>query len=60
KLGNSISVLQQEFTNLSKVIKQNGMALDLLLASRRGVCTVINSSCCVYIDQALKIQNDQK
>lgn len=27
------------------------MALDMLYASQGGVCTVINGSCCTYIDQ---------
>ncbi|NXQ64962.1 ERVV2 protein, partial [Anthoscopus minutus] len=56
----AISALQQEVTSLSKVVKQNQMALDLLLASKGGVCTVINTSSCVYADQTLKIQTDQE
>ncbi|NXQ08984.1 ERVV2 protein, partial [Vidua macroura] len=46
-----ISALQQEVTSLSKVVKQNQMALVLLLASKGGVRTVINTSCGVYVDQ---------
>lgn len=56
----AINALQQEVTSLSKVVKQNQMALDLLLASKGGLCTVINTSCCVYIRQALRIQTDLK
>ncbi|NWR53732.1 ERVV2 protein, partial [Regulus satrapa] len=47
----AISALQQEVTSLSNVVKQNQMALDFLLASKGSVCTVINTSCCVYVDQ---------
>ncbi|NXR21015.1 ERVV2 protein, partial [Cinclus mexicanus] len=47
----AISALQQEVTSLSKVVKQNQMALDLLLATKGSVCAVINTSCCVYVDQ---------
>lgn len=54
----AISALQQEITSLSKVVKQNQMALDLLLASKGGVCPTINTSCCVYVDQTLRIQTD--
>jgi len=34
------------------------MALDVLLASQGRVCTVINTSCCVYIDQRGRISTD--
>ncbi|NWW24572.1 ERVV2 protein, partial [Falcunculus frontatus] len=56
--SDAISALQQEVTSLSKVVKQNRIALDLLLAAKGGVCIVINTSCCVYIDQTLRIQSD--
>uniref|UniRef100_A0A8V5GVG6 Uncharacterized protein n=1 Tax=Melopsittacus undulatus TaxID=13146 RepID=A0A8V5GVG6_MELUD len=44
---------QQEITSLSKVVLQNQMALDMLLASQGGVCSIINESCCSYIDQSV-------
>ena len=34
------------------------MALDLLLAAQGGVCTVINTSCCMYVDQSGRISID--
>ncbi|NXA98872.1 ERVV2 protein, partial [Melanocharis versteri] len=58
RTNDAISALHEEGTSLSKVVKQNRMALDLLLASKGGVCTVINSSCCAYTDQTLRIQTD--
>lgn len=56
--NNTISTLQQEVTNLSKVIKQNRLTLNLLLTSKGGICTVINTSYCVYVDQTLRIQTN--
>lgn len=47
----------QEVQNLSQVVLQNQMALDLLLASQ-GICTVINTHCCVYIDQNARVSKD--
>ncbi|NWV31695.1 ERVV2 protein, partial [Grantiella picta] len=46
RTSDAIGVLQQEVTSLSNVVKENLMALDLILASKGGVCTVINI--CVY------------
>lgn len=37
---------------------QNRMALDMLLASQGGVCTIVNASCCMYIDQSGRISTD--
>jgi len=31
------------------------MALDNLLASQGGVCTIINTSYCMYVDQSVRI-----
>ncbi|NXG97315.1 ERVV2 protein, partial [Loxia leucoptera] len=53
----AISTLQQEVTSLSKVNK-NQMSLDLSLAPKGGICTGINTSCCVYVDQILRTQTD--
>ncbi|NWV42955.1 ERVV2 protein, partial [Grantiella picta] len=47
---NVITALQKEIMSLSQVARQKQMALDLILASQR-ICTVINTSCSVYIDQ---------
>ena len=45
----------QELRNLSQIVLQNRMALDILLASQGGVCTMLNSSCCMYIDQSKQL-----
>ncbi|NXW39238.1 ERVV2 protein, partial [Phaetusa simplex] len=54
----AIKALQMEVSSLSEVVAQNRLALDLLLASQGGVCTVINTSCCMYVDQSGRISTD--
>ena len=49
---------QEEISSLSQVVLQNRITLDLLLADRGGVCTVINTSCCVYVDQSGRVCTD--
>ncbi|NXQ85893.1 ERVV2 protein, partial [Nyctibius grandis] len=50
-LGNNnddaVMELQEEVSQLPKIMLQNRMALDTLLASQGGVHTIINSSCCM-------------
>lgn len=58
KAIDAIGALQEETIGLSKIVSQNCMALDLLLASQGGVCTVINVSCCMYVDQSGRITDD--
>ena len=45
----ALSALQTEVSNLSKAAIQNRMALDLLLASQGGVCTIVTISFCVHV-----------
>ncbi|XP_077644682.1 endogenous retrovirus group V member 2 Env polyprotein-like, partial [Lonchura striata] len=58
KTIDAIQAQQIEINSLAQVVQQNRMALDLLLASRGGVCTIINTSCCVYVDQNNRIATD--
>lgn len=53
-----IQALQLEISSLSQVVMQNQMTLDILLASRGEVCTIINTSCCMYVDQSGRISTD--
>ncbi|NXT96003.1 ENR1 protein, partial [Anhinga rufa] len=39
KTTDAIRAFQEETTGLSKIVAQNHLALDLLLASQGGVCT---------------------
>ena len=48
-----LRAIQEEVSSLSKVVLQNRMALDLLTA-KGGVCTIINQSCCAYINKELR------
>jgi len=54
----AIMALQEENIQLSTIAPQNRIALDMLLASKGGVCTVINTSFCVSIDQSGRIATD--
>ncbi|NXK33813.1 ERVV2 protein, partial [Piprites chloris] len=56
--SDAIAALQEEVHSLSHVVLQNRLALNILLASQGGVCKVINTSCCSYIDQSGRINND--
>lgn len=58
KILDAIKAQQEEISSLSQVVFQNRMALDLLLATQGGVCTVINTSCCMYVDQSGRISTD--
>lgn len=48
----------QEVSDLAKITLQNRMALDMMLTSQGGVCTVLNTSCCVYVDQSGRISTE--
>uniref|UniRef100_A0A8C8BJH2 Env polyprotein n=1 Tax=Otus sunia TaxID=257818 RepID=A0A8C8BJH2_9STRI len=59
----ALQALQQEVNQISKIALQNRITLDvenMLYASQWGVCTVINSSCCLYINQDKRIYTDIK
>ncbi|XP_047387582.1 endogenous retrovirus group PABLB member 1 Env polyprotein-like isoform X2 [Sciurus carolinensis] len=46
---NAITLLTEETTQIRKVVLQNRMALDMLMAAQGGVCAVLGTECCVYI-----------
>ncbi|NWT46812.1 ERVV2 protein, partial [Chroicocephalus maculipennis] len=46
-IADAIMALQEEVSQLSRITLRNIMALDTLLASQGGVCTIINTSCCM-------------
>ncbi|NXW39083.1 ENVT1 protein, partial [Phaetusa simplex] len=48
----AITALQIEVQSLKEVVWQNCRVLDLLTVQAGGVCTLINESCCAYIDQS--------
>ncbi|NXL90526.1 ERVV2 protein, partial [Alectura lathami] len=53
-----LTTLQTEISELSKMTLQNRMALDIILASQGGVCTVLNISCCMYVDHSGELLTD--
>ncbi|NWU72711.1 ERVV2 protein, partial [Pterocles burchelli] len=53
----AISALQEEVSQPETAL-QDRMALDMLLASKGGVCTGLNASCCIYVDQSGCIYTD--
>ncbi|NWW40110.1 ERVV2 protein, partial [Panurus biarmicus] len=53
--SDTIGWLQTEINSLKEVAFQNCMVLDMITAQMRGVCTLINTSCCTYIDQSGQI-----
>ncbi|NXV39666.1 ERVV2 protein, partial [Rissa tridactyla] len=56
--ADAIQGLQIGVNSLSKVVLQNRMVLDLLMIKEGGVCAVINQSCCTYINQEGRIEED--
>ncbi|XP_074667198.1 endogenous retrovirus group V member 2 Env polyprotein-like [Strix aluco] len=56
--ADAIVNLQKEINSLAEVTIQNRMALDLLMAKEGGVCTVINQSCCAFVNCEAQIETD--
>ncbi|NXH70121.1 ERVV2 protein, partial [Hydrobates tethys] len=54
----AMKVIQEEVSELAEITLQDKMALDMVLTSHGGVCTVLNTSCCVYVDQSGRISTD--
>lgn len=47
--GDTLQNLQVSLDSLAKVVLDNQLLLDFLLAEQGGVCAVINKTCCTYI-----------
>nr|XP_019586350.1 PREDICTED: endogenous retrovirus group PABLB member 1 Env polyprotein-like isoform X1 [Rhinolophus sinicus] len=45
----AIAMLNEETTQLRKVVLQNRMALDILTAAQGGTCALVGTECCVYV-----------
>ncbi|NXA57214.1 ERVV2 protein, partial [Nothocercus julius] len=56
--SHAIIVLEEGGSEIAKIVIQNKVALDMLLVSQGGECTVINTICCVFIDQSGRISTD--
>ncbi|NWT35182.1 ERVV2 protein, partial [Cardinalis cardinalis] len=53
-----IGQLQTEINSLKDVVFQNRMVLNMITAQMGGICTLINTICCTYIDQLGQITTD--
>ena len=52
----ALTILAQQQTKMHSTIYKNRLALDYLLASKRGVCGKFNlSNCCLQIDDTGKV-----
>ncbi|NWH36060.1 ERVV2 protein, partial [Chloropsis hardwickii] len=56
--ADAISALQEEVDSLSHAVIQNRIALNFILAAQGGVCAMVNTSCCSYVDQSGRIRKD--
>ncbi|NWQ93285.1 ERVV2 protein, partial [Burhinus bistriatus] len=56
----AIQALQQEVAQVSQTTVQNHLALEYLLAMQGGTCALVNTTCCVYVNQDLRIETDLK
>ena len=49
-LGHGVTYyINTSFIEVTKVVIQNRMALDMFTAAQGGTCTIIKVECCVYI-----------
>ncbi|NWW27635.1 ERVV2 protein, partial [Falcunculus frontatus] len=56
--ADAIGRLQAEVNSLKEVVFQNRMVLDMITAQMGGVCTLINTSCCTYVNESGQIATD--
>ncbi|NXB91508.1 ERVV2 protein, partial [Vidua chalybeata] len=57
--ADAIVRLQTEIISLKEeVVFQNHMVLDMITAQMGGVCILINTNCCTYVDQSGQITTD--
>uniref|UniRef100_A0A8C4KIS9 ERVV2 protein n=1 Tax=Dromaius novaehollandiae TaxID=8790 RepID=A0A8C4KIS9_DRONO len=45
----ALALANQDAHNIGQIIVQNYFALDYLLVSQGGLCTLINDGCCFYV-----------
>ncbi|NWV34271.1 ERVV2 protein, partial [Grantiella picta] len=61
-LGNNtadaIATFQKKVSQLSEISLRKKMSVDTFLASQGGLCTVINTSPCMFVDQSGRISAD--
>lgn len=56
--ADALFCLDKELQSLKVVVMQNRMSLDIVTANVGGVCTLINTSCCTYVDESREIETN--
>uniref|UniRef100_A0A8C3EAP4 Uncharacterized protein n=1 Tax=Corvus moneduloides TaxID=1196302 RepID=A0A8C3EAP4_CORMO len=56
--ADAISALQEEVGSLSRAVMQNRIALNFILVAQGGVCAIVSTNCCSYVDQSGRIKKD--
>uniref|UniRef100_A0A7M4EMZ7 Uncharacterized protein n=1 Tax=Crocodylus porosus TaxID=8502 RepID=A0A7M4EMZ7_CROPO len=56
--ADALTRLQTEVTQISHITLRNRLALDLLLVNQGRVCTLVNDTCCTYVDESGKVLED--
>ncbi|NWZ70253.1 ERVV2 protein, partial [Acrocephalus arundinaceus] len=54
-IADAIVTFQKKVSQLSEISLKNRMSPDTFLASQGGVCTNINTSYCMFVDQSGRI-----
>lgn len=56
--ADAISALQEEVDSVSCAVMQHRIALNFILGVQGGVCAVVNTTCCSYVDQSGRVRKD--
>ncbi|NXW72416.1 ERVV2 protein, partial [Hirundo rustica] len=56
--ANAIPASREEADSLSHAVTENRIALSSILATQRGACATVNTTCCSYVDQCGKVKKD--
>ncbi|NXX47817.1 ERVV2 protein, partial [Tricholaema leucomelas] len=54
--GDAVSAQQTEIESLRKTSAQYKYVLGVLFVKERGLCAILNDSCCSYADQSKRIE----
>ena len=52
----SIAAQQTSLNSLARVVLDNRIALDFLLAKQGGVCAVAHTTCCTYVNTSGEVE----
>lgn len=60
KTAATLSQLSKSLDSLAGVVLDNRIALDYILAEQGGICTVLNKTCCTYINNSGLVETNIK